>query len=38
MNAGEGGMLVTHDHDIIARAVIMSGAYEHNWEKTPKCV
>ncbi len=35
MNAGEGGMLVTHDHDIIARAVIMSGAYEHNWRKHP---
>ncbi len=35
MNAGEGGMLVTDDPDIIARAVIMSGAYEHNWKKHP---
>ncbi|MEO3428821.1 aminotransferase class I/II-fold pyridoxal phosphate-dependent enzyme [Pelagibius sp. CAU 1746] len=33
MNAGEGGMLITQDPDIIARAVIMSGAYEHNWLK-----
>ncbi|MCZ6666154.1 MAG: aminotransferase class I/II-fold pyridoxal phosphate-dependent enzyme [Gammaproteobacteria bacterium] len=35
MNAGEGGMLVTHEADIIARAIIMSGAYEHNWKKHP---
>ena len=35
MNAGEGGMLITHDPDIIARAVIMSGAYAHNWKKHP---
>jgi dTDP-4-amino-4,6-dideoxygalactose transaminase len=35
MNAGEGGMLITHDPDIIARAIIMSGAYEHNWKKHP---
>jgi perosamine synthetase len=35
VNAGEGGMLVTDDPDIIARAVIMSGAYEHNWKKHP---
>ena len=33
VNAGEGGMLVTRDPDVIARAVIMSGAYEHNWKK-----
>lgn len=33
MNAGEGGMLVTSDPDIFARAVIMSGAYEHNWKQ-----
>lgn len=33
MNAGEGGILVTDDPDLIARAVIMSGAYEHNWKK-----
>ncbi|MBC7156394.1 MAG: aminotransferase class I/II-fold pyridoxal phosphate-dependent enzyme [Rhodobacteraceae bacterium] len=33
MNAGEGGMLVTDDAELIARAVIMSGAYEHNWKK-----
>lgn len=35
LNSGEGGILVTDDPDIIARAVIMSGAYEHNWKKHP---
>ncbi len=35
VNGGEGGMLVTDDADIIARAIIMSGAYEHNWKKHP---
>jgi dTDP-4-amino-4,6-dideoxygalactose transaminase len=35
LNAGEGGVLVTDDADLIARAVIMSGAYEHNWKKHP---
>lgn len=35
LNAGEGGMLVTNDDDLFARAVIMSGAYEHNWKKHP---
>jgi dTDP-4-amino-4,6-dideoxygalactose transaminase len=35
LNAGEGGMLVTDDPEIFARAVIMSGAYEHNWKKHP---
>lgn len=35
MNAGEGGMLITDDDDLFARAVIMSGAYEHNWGKHP---
>ena len=33
INAGEGGILVTDDAELIARAVIMSGAYEHNWKK-----
>jgi len=33
VNAGEGGILVTDDADMVARAVIMSGAYEHNWAK-----
>jgi len=33
LNAGEGGILVTDDADLVARAVIMSGAYEHNWRK-----
>jgi dTDP-4-amino-4,6-dideoxygalactose transaminase len=33
LNAGEGGILITDDEDLIARAVIMSGAYEHNWQK-----
>ncbi|MEM8850141.1 MAG: aminotransferase class I/II-fold pyridoxal phosphate-dependent enzyme [Pseudomonadota bacterium] len=35
LNAGEGGILITDDPDLIARAVIMSGAYEHNWTKHP---
>ena len=35
LNAGEGGIMVTDDADLIARAVIMSGAYEHNWKKHP---
>jgi len=33
VNAGEGGVMVTNDPDIVAQAVIMSGAYEHNWRK-----
>lgn len=33
INAGEGGILITDDADIVAQAVIMSGAYEHNWKK-----
>lgn len=33
VNSGEGGILITDDADLIARAVIMSGAYEHNWSK-----
>ena len=35
LNAGEGGILITNDADIITRTVIMSGAYEHNWKKHP---
>ncbi|MBV2360420.1 aminotransferase class I/II-fold pyridoxal phosphate-dependent enzyme [Thalassococcus sp. CAU 1522] len=35
LNSGEGGILITDDADIAARAVIMSGAYEHNWKKHP---
>jgi dTDP-4-amino-4,6-dideoxygalactose transaminase len=35
VNAGEGGILVTDDADLVARAIIMSGAYEHNWQKHP---
>jgi len=35
VNGGEGGMLLTDDADLVARAVIMSGAYEHNWKKHP---
>lgn len=35
LNAGEGGILITDDEDLIARAVIMSGAYEHNWKRHP---
>jgi len=33
VNAGEGGIMVTDDADLVAQAVIMSGAYEHNWAK-----
>ena len=33
LNAGEGGIMITDDPDLIARAVIMSGAYEGNWQK-----
>jgi len=33
INAGEGGILVTDDADLAARAIIMSGAYEHTWMK-----
>lgn len=33
VNAGEGGIMVSDDADLVARAVIMSGAYEHNWAK-----
>ncbi len=33
LNAGEGGILITDDADVVARAVILSGAYEHNWRK-----
>jgi dTDP-4-amino-4,6-dideoxygalactose transaminase len=33
LNAGEGGILITDDADLVARAVIFSGAYEHNWRK-----
>ncbi|NEX47271.1 DegT/DnrJ/EryC1/StrS family aminotransferase [Pseudotabrizicola algicola] len=35
VNAGEGGILVTDDPELAARAVIMSGAYEENWKKHP---
>ncbi|ADE86511.1 DegT/DnrJ/EryC1/StrS family aminotransferase [Rhodobacter capsulatus] len=35
VNAGEGGVLVTDDPELAARAIIMSGAYEQNWKKHP---
>lgn len=35
INAGEGGILITDDADLVARAIIMSGAYEHNWKSHP---
>ncbi|KAF0172889.1 MAG: DegT/DnrJ/EryC1/StrS family aminotransferase [Rhodobacteraceae bacterium] len=35
VNAGEGGILITDDPEIVARCVIMSGAYESNWKKHP---
>ncbi|MBP0481237.1 aminotransferase class I/II-fold pyridoxal phosphate-dependent enzyme [Sagittula sp. M10.9X] len=33
LNAGEGGILITDDPEVVARAVILSGAYEHMWRK-----
>ena len=33
INAGEGGILITDDADLAARAILMSGAYEHSWKK-----
>mgnify|MGYP001791984176 CR=1 FL=1 len=27
--------MITDDADLVARAIIMSGAYEHNWKKHP---
>ena len=33
VNSGEGGILITDDADAVARAIIMSGAYEHMWKK-----
>lgn len=33
LNAGEGGILITDDEELAARAVIMSGAYETRWAK-----
>jgi perosamine synthetase len=35
VNAGEGGILITDDPEVAARAIIMSGAYETNWKKHP---
>lgn len=35
VNAGEGGIMVTDDPELAARAIIMSGAYEENWKKHP---
>ncbi len=35
INAGEGGIMITDDAELIAKAIIMSGAYEHNWKKHP---
>ena len=33
VNSGEGGILITNDAEAVARAIIMSGAYEHMWKK-----
>ncbi|MFZ1340979.1 MAG: aminotransferase class I/II-fold pyridoxal phosphate-dependent enzyme [Paracoccaceae bacterium] len=35
VNAGEGGILISDDPEVAARAIIMSGAYEENWKKHP---
>lgn len=37
LNGGEGGIMISDDPDLIAQAVIMSGAYEHNWQKHAVC-
>lgn len=33
INAGEGGMLVTDDEELIVKAILLSGAYESNFQK-----
>jgi len=33
INAGEGGILVTNDEDVIVKAIYLSGAYEKMYEK-----
>lgn len=33
INAGEGGLLVTDDEDIIVKAIYLSGAFEKSYEK-----
>ena len=33
LNAGEGGIFITNNAELFAKAVIMSGTYEHNWMK-----
>jgi len=33
LNSGEGGILTTNNKDVIAKALILSGAYENNWKK-----
>ena len=33
LNSGEGGIFITDNPEFFAKAVIMSGAYEHNWIK-----
>ena len=33
LNSGEGGIFITDHPELFAKAVIMSGAYEHNWIK-----
>ncbi len=37
LNGGEGGIMISDDPNLIAQAVIMSGAYEHNWQKHASC-
>jgi perosamine synthetase len=33
LDGGEGGMLVTNDYEVAAKALLYSGCYEHNWKK-----
>jgi len=33
LNSGEGGILITNDKEVMAKSVILSGAYEDNWVK-----
>lgn len=33
INAGEGGMLVTNDEEVIVKAIFYSGAFDHVWAR-----
>jgi dTDP-4-amino-4,6-dideoxygalactose transaminase len=33
INTGEGGVIVTDDEQVIVKSILLSGAYEGNWQK-----